>query len=205
MPKPSIHPAAAIWLGLTALSWPAGAATIVTGVDEQAGLPYWEIRDAGMSLRLVQRLPDQSRGYFMARGFSAEQAERIAQSCVFQSVFKNLSSDTGPSVLRYDLGEWIVRHGSRRQGMKTREDWQGEWERLDVSQPARIAFEWSLLPTEQIYRPGDYNWGMSIFNLKPGAGFDLEIVWYQHGEQRSALISGMECAPDIHPDPRVVQ
>ena len=85
--------------------------------------------------------------------------------------------------------------------MKTREDWRGEWEALGVPQSARIAFEWALYPTEQQYRPGDYNWGMSAMDLAPGTRFDLEVVWHQHGERRSTVIRGMECAPDIHPEP----
>lgn len=172
-----------------------------TGIDEQAGLPYWQISDGNMSLRLVQRLPDQSRGFFLARGFSADHSERIAQSCVFQTVFKNSSDQTVPSVLRYDLREWIVRHGDQPGSMKTREHWQREWERVQAPQSARIAFEWALLPTRQTYRPGDYNWGMSIFGLKPGTRFDLEVVWQQHDQRRSAVIPDMECAPDIHPEP----
>lgn len=88
---------------------PANAATkLSTGTDEQAQLPYWEISDAAMSLRLVQRLPDQTRGFFAARGFAPEHAEIIAQSCVFQTVFKNESQRGTPSPLEYDLREWVV-------------------------------------------------------------------------------------------------
>ncbi|MDH3407704.1 MAG: hypothetical protein OEM48_12395, partial [Gammaproteobacteria bacterium] len=66
---------------------------------------------------------------------------------------------------------------------------------------ARLAFEWSLLPTRQRYRSGDYNWGMSVFSLKPGDEFDLDIVWHQDGKKRSVLLKGVRCAPDIHLKP----
>ena len=65
--------------------------------DEQAQLPYWEIRDAGMSLRLVQRLPDQTRGFFTARGFSAEHAERI-ELCIFDDSEKRELQQNLPAV-----------------------------------------------------------------------------------------------------------
>ncbi len=177
------------------------AAALSTGTDEQAQLPYWEIRDAGMSLRLVQRLPDQTRGFFTARGFSAEHAERVAQSCVFQTVFKNESHFGRPSDLEYDLRQWTVISGGSSHGMKTREDWKEEWQRLGVSAPAQLAFEWGLYPTRQTYRPGDYNWGMSIFNLKPGTKFDLAIVWTQHGRAHTETIRDMQCAADIEVAP----
>ena len=66
------------------------AADIKTGIDEQAKLPFWEIKEKGISLRLVQRLPIQSRAFFLARGFNKQQVEIVAQSCIFQTVFKNI-------------------------------------------------------------------------------------------------------------------
>ncbi len=201
MPVRPLCRALGISICVGSLSLQALATDLEKGVDKQAGLPYWQISDGNMSLRLVQRLPDQTRGFFLARGFSSDHTERIARSCVFQTVFKNTSHEKTPGVLRYDLREWVVRHDDRAGSMKTREDWRLVWERLQIPNPARIAFEWALLPTEQAYRPGDYNWGMSIFGLEPGSRFDLEVVWHQHGERRSTVIRGMACASDIHPEP----
>ena len=42
---------------------PAHAARVTSGQDPQARLPYWQVEDKGMSLRLVQRLPDLFRGF----------------------------------------------------------------------------------------------------------------------------------------------
>ena len=145
----------------------AGAVQLSTGIDEQAQLPFWQLADQGMSLRLVQRLPDQTRGFFMARGFDAEQAERIARSCVFQTVFRNTSHEAEPSALSYDLRQWTVHRNGLASRMRTREDWQKVWEGSEARQAARIALEWALLPTRQTYEPGDYNWGMSMLGVPP--------------------------------------
>lgn len=174
----------------------SAAVQLSTGVDEQAQLPFWEISDTSMELRLVQRLPDQTRGFFTARGFSAAHAEMVAQSCVFQTVFKNKSQRT-PSPLTYDLRAWAVSVAGATQSMKTREDWKAQWQRLGVALPAQLAFEWSLYPTQQVYQAGDYNWGMSTFNLKPGTAFDLKVVWRQHGRAHTTTIRGIRCAPDV--------
>jgi hypothetical protein len=179
----------------------AWAATLSTGIDGKAHLPFWELKDRGMSLRLVQRLPDQTRGFFMARGFSGDQAEQIAQSCVFQTVFKNLSQTTSSSPLAYDLRDWRVWQAGVARPMKTREDWAVHWSAEEVATASRIALEWALYPTAQEYRPGDYNWGMSTFNLPPGTRFDLEVVWHQYGEIHRARIEGLECAADVQLDP----
>ncbi len=172
-----------------------------TGIDPEATLPYWQISNRGMSLRLVQRLPDQTRGYFLARGFAEKEADLIAKSCVFQTVFKNESNKNQPSPLEYNLHDWAVSVGGRQQGLKLREDWQREWQKRKIPKAAQVAFEWSLYPTRQVYKPGDYNWGMSIFNLAPGTKFDLKVVWRQYGKRHTAIIKDMQCAADIHPEP----
>lgn len=180
---------------------PALAATVHTGTDEQARLPYWEAKTRGASVRLVQRLPDQTRGFFMARGFSARDAELIAQSCVFQTVFANLAGGKDDGNLYYDLDQWQVVSNNRKQKMKTRERWEPVWRERGVSQPVWLAFKWALLPTRQLYRPGDYNWGMSIFDLRPGSRFDLVLSWQQSGKIHETVIPNMQCAPDVHVEP----
>lgn len=179
---------------------PAHAA-VTTGTDAEAQLPYWEIAQGDISVRLVQRLPDQTRGFFQARGFSAADAERVAQSCVFQTIFKNAAAATAKSVIEYDLKEWTVHAGGKKAQLKTREDWQKEWIARGVPQAAQLAFEWSLIPTRQRYAAGDYNWGFSIFNLAPGTRFDLDLVWRENGARRSGRINGIVCAPDVEVPP----
>ncbi|MEJ2142652.1 MAG: hypothetical protein P8Y24_09940 [Gammaproteobacteria bacterium] len=178
------------------------AATVKTGIDEQAQLPFWEIREHGMSLRLVQRLPIQTRAFFLARGFNKQQVEIVAQSCVFQTVFKNTSNESGQaSPLSYNLNDWQVIHEGKVRHMKVRKQWDEQWIKDNVKKPQRLAFEWALYPTTQTYQPGDYNWGMSTFNLKPGENFDLNLVWQQYGKQHSKLVKGIQCAKDVNPQP----
>ncbi len=190
-----------IWTaGLLLMAQPV-AAVVNTGTDDEALLPYWEVAEQGVSIRLVQRLPDQTRGFFQARGFSVADSELIAQNCVFQGVFKNLLPATDPGKIEYDLREWVVHATGAKRQMKTREDWKKIWTGRRAPQAAQLAFEWGLLPTRQTYGPGDYNWGMSVFGLAPGTEFDLDVVWHQRGERRSVRVKGMRCAPDSHPQP----
>ena len=179
---------------------PASAA-VTTGTDEDARLPYWEVVEPGVSIRLVQRLPDQTRGFFQARGFPVEDSDVIAQSCVFQTVFKNLSAASAPATIEYNLRDWVVYVNGTRHGLKTREDWHKEWSKRKVPPSAQLAFEWALLPTRQTYQAGDYNWGMTLFALKPGTEFDLDVVWHQHGKKHMVHLKAMRCAPDVHLKP----
>jgi hypothetical protein len=180
---------------------PLAAAAVSTGTDADAQLPYWEVAEPGVTIRLVQRLPDQTRGFFQARGFAVADAERIALSCVFQTIFRNLAHASSPDVIEYDLREWVVHAGGVQRALKTREDWKAEWVARQAPPPAQLAFEWSLLPTRQRYAPGDFNWGMTVFDLAPGSVFDLDVVWRQRGARHKVRVQGVRCAPDIQVEP----
>jgi hypothetical protein len=172
------------------------SATIERGVDAETGLRSWEWREAGVSLRLVQRLPDQTRGFFQARGFSSAAADRIADACIFQTIFRNESERP----LNYALDDWHVLYRGERGNLMTRERWDAAWREGEASEAARIALRWSLLPTRQQFEPGDYNWGMTGFGLPPGSVFDLELVVQFGSEPVTRTIDGIVCAPDREAD-----
>jgi hypothetical protein len=184
-------------------------AAVVTGIDATAQLPFWEWSNQTVSIRLVQRLPDQTRAFFAARGFSRDHVERIAQSCVFQTVFKNIAAADSDMVIRYDLTEWQIRFNDSqpkqklKQRLKVKQQWMDEWKQSNAPPKAQIAFSWSLLPTQQKYKAGDYNWGMTTYNLPPGKHFDLTLVWYQNEQRHTAVIPDVQCAADIQTQPAI--
>ena len=165
---------------------------VLTSEDPDTGLLSWKWQHQGVSLELVQRLPDQTRAFFQGRGFSVEDADIIAASCVFQSIFRN----DGKKHLSYDLNDWEVNSEHKKKPLITAERWEQKWQDTDVTEAARIALRWSLLPTRQEYEPGDYNWGMSSYGLAPGERFDLVIVVKENGDQVKVRINGIECAKD---------
>lgn len=178
----------------------AVAGPVTTGSDPDTGLRFWEWRGQGILFRLDQRLPDQTRAFFLARGFDRRAADRIAAGCVFQSMFRN-TADAGTVTI--DLDDWRIRvAGEEERRLLTREAWARVWQARDVPQSARIAFEWSLLPTRQTYAPGDYNWGMTSYGLSPGRRFDLEFSWRRDGTPHHAHLEDIQCPPDIHPEPQ---
>ena len=184
---------------MSALLWATSAlAALQTGEDPQTGLRFWDLRTDGIRYRLAQRLPDQTRAFFLARGFDDASADRFARNCVFQSLFKNTAA--GGSV-KYDQNTWTVRSATRQGPPLTREYWATIWAQAGLPTAARIAFEWGLLPTTQEYLPGDYNWGMTSYGLPPGTRFDLQIHWEHAGKPHQAWIRDIQCAPDIHPEP----
>ncbi len=168
------------------------AAEVITGEEEQTGLRTWVWREAGISVQLVQRLPDQTRAFFQGRGFSIKDADIIGRACVFQTIFRN----DGKQPLTYDLDDWQIKYRGKRLHLQTRERWKQKWLDRDVSQAARIAFRWSLLPTRQSFEPGDYNWGMTSFGLPLGASFDLSLSLKVNGKTVNGQIPAIVCAAD---------
>ncbi len=173
------------------------AAEIVRSADEVTGLRKWHFVEGMLEVELVQRLPDQTRGFFMARGFPAAIADEIAVSCIFQTIIRNTGGQAAGSTVSVDLAQWHVIHGGKEQGVRLKEPWIASWPEGAVGEATRLAFQWALFPTRQEFLADDYNWGMTAFGLSPGSVFDLDLVWREDGKAHSARIAAIECAPDL--------
>ncbi len=182
-----------ITLTLAVVSGSCLSGEVVTGSEADSGLSYWEWRHQGVRIRLVQRLPDQTRAFFQGRGFSAEASDVIGRSCVFQAILRN----DGLRPVAFDLETWEVVSGGQSWPLLTRERWQEHWTDGELGQAARIALNWSLLPTRQRFEPGDYNWGMISFDLPPGRTFDLLLKVVIDSEEIDGSLSSVECTRDI--------
>ncbi len=180
-----------MWFGSFMPGWVS--AEVIIGEEEQTGLGTWEWGEAGVSVQLVQRLPDQTRAFFQGRGFSSAEADSIARTCVFQTIFRN----DGKEPLVYDLDDWRVTYQGKQRPLLTRERWDAKWQDSGVSPPARIALRWSLLPTRQDFEPGDYIWGMISFGLPLGESFDLSLMLTIDGNIITSSIPGIICTADL--------
>lgn len=176
---------------------PLLAADIVHSTNEDTGLRKWQLLDGNLEIELVQRLPDQTRGFFMARGFSAAIAEEIAVSCIFQTIIRNRGGPDADGTIGIDLGQWRVLYADGEQAVRLKEPWMASWSDGAVSEASRLAFQWALFPTRQEFQADDYNWGMTAFGLPPGAVFNLDLAWQVDGKAHTARIAAIECAPDV--------
>jgi hypothetical protein len=191
------------WILVTASS--AAMSEVVTGTDELAHLPYWELHADAMTFRIVQRLPDQTRAYFSGRGFSKDDAEFIASYCVFQNIFTNTAAAGSQHLVQYDASKWLAIYKNKQESPVLREEWKAIWQQRKAKNPQRIAFEWSLLPTRQQYQPADYNWGMMVYKVPHGETFDLKIFWVLDGNEHTATIKNLQCAKDVYIPPPAEQ
>ncbi len=162
------------------------------------GLRSWRMQAYDFSLQLIQRLPDQTRAFFLARGFSRTIANDIATHCVLQAIGKNTSQTPTGSTITYRLADWKLRSQGKIRRIKLKSQWDQQWaQHNSASKAARIAFRWATFPSEQTFQPdGDFNWGMITFDLAPGQPFDLQVVWKQNRQIRTQWIKNIICPQD---------
>jgi hypothetical protein len=194
MPLPARNTIASL-LFCAAVAAPAAETRDAT--DPETGIETWETAAHGVSLRLTQILPDQVRGFYLARGFDAEAVELIAAgACVFQTVFRNESAS---GAIEFNLTDWRIVTAKGERPLKLEADWQKEWGERGVPLAARTAFRYALYPTEHRYDIGDWNMGMTTYALPLGSRFDLRFAWREGGKRREAVLAGVRCAAETSP------
>jgi hypothetical protein len=175
----------------------AAAAETRHATDPETGIETWETAAHGVSLRLTQILPDQVRGFYLARGFDAGSVELLAAgACVFQTVLRN---ESARGAIEFSLADWRSVSAAGERPLKLEADWQKDWEKRGVPRAARTAFRYALYPTRHRYDIGDWNMGMTTYALPLGSRFDLRFVWREDNKRREAVLAGVRCAAETSP------
>lgn len=167
--------------------------TRVTQKDE-IGAYHWIVKTPNdISFEFIQRIPDQTRAFYIARNFSAEAASEYATACIFQTILTNNSKD---KVVKINLSNWRVIKNNKKIPLQLDSDWQQKWIKMNLSKSSRIAFRWSQFPTIQEHKPGDWFQGMLAANLLPDTKFNLYIQWKVNDKVHEATIQNLQCAVD---------
>lgn len=172
-------------------------AGITHSTNPDNGLKGWHLVEGDISIELIQRLPDQTRAMMMNHAFSPAVIEQLALSCMFQTVIRNTGASGEDAVVRIDLARWVMHHPQRTGAILLKEPLLASWTETQADAAARLVVQWGMFPTEQEYRPTDYNWGLTAYGVPPGSIFDLDVSWEENGEWRRARIEDITCAPDV--------
>ena len=173
----------------------AGAAASAQDLPDPLPARPWQ--SGGLSLEVQPLLHDQTRAFFLGRGFDQASAERIArEGCVFRSSIGNAFGKADAPPVGVDLGDWKTVSPLGTIPVKRRVDWDRDWDAAGASTAAKVAFRWALAPDAQTYEPTDYNWGMITFALPPGTRFDLHLRWREGTSEKTGIIDNLECAHD---------
>lgn len=170
-------------------------ADITHRIDDATGLQTWEWTDGKSQFTFNQRVPDQARAFFQARGFTSVQSEPIAQNCFFQIIIRNLANNDNPMVL--DLEQWqVIEKNGATHPPRLEQHWRQQLQEMKVTKAAGIAFRWALFPTHQSFQPGDWNMGLITMGTAPGKPFSLNITWKEQDTPRQVRINDMRCGSD---------
>jgi hypothetical protein len=176
---------------LISLAGAAGAAGVQQHRDADTGLLSWSVEESGLSLQLVQMLPDYVAAVYSSRGLPPAVLQGIAEYCVFGTIVTN-TSDTRVS---YRVADWrYLTPDGRQHRVKTKSEWLDEWKQMGV------AYRWSILPDEQGFEPGDWSQGFTTIALPPDSVFTLVYSWRYQDEAHEGRIEGLRCAPANAPD-----
>jgi hypothetical protein len=179
-----------------ALYGSASAATISRHDQTASGLLGWRVQDANIKIELNPLQKDQVRAFYLGRGFSEPLTERIADSCVYQTVIENVSAPDRDTQLEVNLSDWRFSDKTGGVALRSKEKWIQEWSTSGASSASILAFKWATFPTLQYFKlTGDYGWGMILFGKQTGRTFDLLIKWTTDGEPEEQLVQGLSC-PD---------
>jgi hypothetical protein len=171
------------------LSVPVQAQTDIS----TARIETWETTTSGVFLSLTQILPDQSRAFYVNRGFPLEATEQYATSCVFMAVLRN---DSAAGVVRFRLDDWSIAVDGAQRPLVSVDEWLNRLEAHGLDKASLVAFRWAQFPPEQEYEPGgDWNQGMLSVGLSPGSRFDLVARWSVGNTMFKGVLRDVEC-PD---------
>lgn len=203
-----VKPGLVAMLGLVAVPGLVAAVLVVgwasraeaQGAPEELQTPtsetaVWRWQADGLRFETAALPPDRVRSFMAARGFGEAARDLVIdEGCIFRSAIGNLSSTPGAPQITLDQREWRVFVNGEVRRLRMRPDWPAVWDRLNVAKSPRVAFNWALFPPQQRFAPVDYNWGLLSFGLQPGTRFDVEIVWREGDQRRTARFENLECA-----------
>ena len=168
------------------------AASQSSRTDPASGAITWETAAEGVFFSLTQILPDQVRAFYVNRGFTLEQIEDYAVSCVYMTVLRN---DSAPGAVHFVSQDWSVSVDGRRHLLAPVSQWIDRLAAAGAARPALIAFRWAQFPPQQEYKPGgDWNQGMLSIGLPPGSRFDISAHWDIAGKAYRSELTGVRCA-----------
>jgi hypothetical protein len=159
--------------------------------DPATGLISWKVQHPGLSLQLIQLLPDYVTAVYSARGLPPLLVKTMASQCIFGTIIKNESGEQ----LSYRVADWrYVTEDGKAHPIKTKTEWVKEWQDQGVS------FRWSILPDEQTFEPGDWSQGFTTVPLPPDSSLNLIYTWRYQGENHKGTLEGLRCAPAQAPE-----
>jgi len=140
----------------------------------------------------IRQIPTPAvKAFYIGRGFSVEQIQPYADTCVYTTTLRNDKTDEEIHYLREN---WYASINKKKHSIKRNDYWKKQFEKSKITPAQWIAFRLSQMPEEQVYGAnGGWNQGIFSVNVPHGSTFDLTIVWDEKGKQNELTLQGVTC------------
>lgn len=135
----------------------------------------------------------QRTAFYLARGFAETAIRPYAQACGFSFGMRN----TGPKPARTTLADWhAVGADGRRVHLRPPAEWDAQWAKARVPEPARIAFRWAQFQAENTFEAGDWIMGMATLESPLPGSFRLVARYHDDTGPHDIFLNPLSCASD---------
>lgn len=163
---------------------PALAGKTVVTENPTTKLKSWKQIENGISVELIQLLPDFVQATFAARDLPASIFESMRGYCVFGTVVRNESE----AEVSYRVADWRYRtRDGKSHTLRTKTEWIATWKKSGAD------FGFAILPDDITFDAGDWAQGFTTPRIPPGTQFDLIFTWNMHGKKHTGTLRNVVC------------
>ncbi|MEJ2106202.1 MAG: hypothetical protein P8X48_02585 [Acidiferrobacteraceae bacterium] len=169
----------------------AGFAASVAWAADRPGTR--RVEQDGISLRVIQRTPEQISAFYAARGFPSGAVQRLARDACFLGVgIRNGRKE----IVWLEPSRWRLERDGKRIRRLDRPYWDRVWAKIGLPKASQSTFGWTQLPESRDLRPGEGVGGN--ITIAPTAGPFRLRARFKLGARRdqgeiSIEIDGLDC------------
>jgi len=151
--------------------------------------------DDTVSIRIVQRSPEQLTAFYLGRGFNQASIDQILGTCFVTPIIHNKSFD----VLWLELDNWQFSRGDEQIPRIKRDYWPEKWKKSGLPQAHQSTFWWTLMPEVRDLRL-DESVGGSVVIPRQSRPFTLTMNFHtgadKQGPLKTIVFKDIECVTD---------
>ena len=131
--------------------------------------------------------------FYAARGFPGATIRPYAQACGFSFGMQN----NGTATLVTRLADWrAIGADGRAVRLRLPTEWDAQWAKAQVPEPARIAFRWAQFQAENTFEAGDWIMGMATLKTPLSGTFRLVARYHDDKGNHEIILDKLACAND---------
>jgi hypothetical protein len=131
--------------------------------------------------------------FYEGRGFATSEIQPYAKACGFS--FGMLNEGSGAIVT--ELKSWrAIGADGKEIRFRLPEEWEADWRKANLSEPARIAFRWAQFQSDNTFEPGDWIMGMATLTAAPKSPFNIIARFTDTKGEHELHLDKLYCADD---------